>query len=157
IHATDPDNTGARLHSLQFYRLTDEPDLMAGKIFRAPYKKSLVDLCPSAIRFMDWVGGNNSKLTRFESRTLPSYAAYGGATNWFASPPYGETTGTNQYSLAAVKGMPAKPVHGEIVTCRIGTGMARAGVKNVTAVSNSNPGRITAPKHGFATGDIIVH
>jgi hypothetical protein len=53
--------------------------------------------------------------------------------------------------------MPVKPVHGEIVTCRIGEGMARAGAKNVLAVSNSNPGRVTAPKHGFATGDLIVH
>ena len=50
IYATDPNNTGALLKNLQFYRLEDEADLQAGKVFRTPYKKSLVDLCPSAIQ-----------------------------------------------------------------------------------------------------------
>jgi hypothetical protein len=158
IFATDPNNTGATLQNLQFYRLDDEADLLAGKVFRTAYKRSIVDFCPSAIRFMDWVGGNNSKLTRFESRTRPNYAAWsGGNENWVASPPYGETTGTNQYSLAAATGMPATPIQGEIVTCRIGSGMARSGSKTITAVTNSNPCRITAAAHGFATGDVIVH
>ncbi|MGX4770517.1 hypothetical protein ACWAUC_12040 [Bradyrhizobium guangdongense] len=157
VYATDPTNTGARLSKLQFYRLEDEPDLLAGKIFRTPYKQSIVNLCPSAIRFMDWVGGNNSKLTRFESRTLPGYASFAGNTNWVASPPYGETTGINQYALAAVAGTPSTPLHGEIVTCRIGSSTARAGAKTITAVSNTSPGRVTAPGHGFATGDVIVH
>jgi hypothetical protein len=157
VYASDPTNNGAFLQNLQFYRLEDEADLLAGNVFRKAYKKSLVDLCPSAIRFMDWVGGNNSKLTRFESRTRPNYAAWAGSSNWVVSPPYGETTGTNQYALAAVRGTPAAPLHGEIVTCRIGASMMRAGSKTVTAITNSNPGRVTAPAHGFATGDIIVH
>ncbi|MBR0725039.1 hypothetical protein [Bradyrhizobium manausense] len=157
VFATDPAKTGARLSNLQFYRLDDEADLLAGKVFRTAYKQSIVSLCPSAIRFMDWVGGNNSKLTRFESRTLPTYAAYGGNSNWVASPPYGETTGANQYALAAVAGTPSTPLHGEIVTCRIGSGMTRTGAKTITAVSNSNPGRVTATGHGYVTGDVIVH
>jgi hypothetical protein len=157
VYSTDPDNTGAYLNDIQFYRLEDEADLLAGKVFRTPYKKCLVDLCPSAIRFMNWVGGNNSKLTRFEGRTRPDYAAWGGASNWVASPPYGETTGVNQYSLSAVKGMPVASTQGEIVTCRIGSGMTRTGAKTVTAVTNSNPGRVTAVGHGFVTGDVIIH
>ena len=121
---------GARLHDLQFYRLEDEADLLAGKIFRTPYKQSIIDLCPSAIRFMDWVGGNNSKLSRFESRTLPAYAAWG-SSNWVASPAYGTTSGTNQYSLDFANGMPAAPMHGEIVTCRASdSAMARSGSKS---------------------------
>ena len=35
--------------------------------------------------------------------------------------------------------------------------MARSGAKSVTAVTNSNPGRVTAPAHGFVNGDVIVH
>jgi hypothetical protein len=160
VFATDPNNTGALLKNLQFYRLDDEADLQAGRVFRTPYKKSIVDLCPSAIRFMDWVGGNNSKLTRFETRTRPNYAAWGGGnagSNWVVSPPYGATSGTNQYLLAAAAGTPANMTQGEIVTCRMGSGMARSGAKSVTAVTNSNPGRVTAPAHGFATGDVVVH
>jgi len=157
VFATDPGNTGAYLQNLQFYRLDDEADLLAGKIFRTAYKQTIVDLCPSAIRFMDWVGGNDSKLTRFESRTLPGYAAWTGSSNWVASPPYGETTGTNQYALAAARGTPAAPLQGEIVSCRIGSGMQRGGAKTVSAVSNGNPGRVTAVGHGFVTGDVIIH
>lgn len=157
VQATDPAKTGARLSNLQFYRLDDEADLLAGKIFRTSYKQSIVDLCPSAIRFMDWVGGNNCKLTRFESRTLPNSAGFAGNTNWVASPPYGETIGVNQYTLAAVSGTPSTPVHGEIVTCRFGSGMTRTGAKTITNVSNSKPGRVTAPAHGYVTGDTIVH
>lgn len=157
VFATDPNGVGAFVQNLQFYRLEDEADLLAGKVFRKAYKQGLVELCPSAIRFMDWVGGNNSKLTRFESRTRPDNAAWAGSANWVASPPYGETMGTNQYLLDAVRGAPANLIQGEIVTCRIGSGMSRSGSKNVTAVTNSNPGRVTAPAHGFATGDTIVH
>jgi hypothetical protein len=157
VYSTDPHDTGAYLHKLQFYRLEDEIDFEAGKLFRAPYKRAIVNLCPSAVRFMSWVGGNNSKQARFESRTRPDYAAWGGNTNWVASPPYGETTGTNQYSLAPAPGMPAQLVQGEVVTCRIGSGMARTGAKAVTAISSANPGRVLAPHHGFATGDVVVH
>jgi hypothetical protein len=157
ILATDPARTGARLRGLQFYRLDDEADLLAGKVYRAPYKRSLVDFCPSAIRFVDWVGGNNSRITRFERRARPDYAAFGGKSDWVASLPYGEAIGINQYSLERIDGMPGSPVHGEIVTCRLASGMARAGAKKVTAISNSNPGRVTAPSHGFADGDVIAH
>ncbi|WP_131522892.1 hypothetical protein [Nitrobacter sp. Nb-311A] len=162
VYATDPHNTGALLHNLQFYRLEDEADLQAGRIFRTAYKQAIVDLCPSAIRFMDWVGGNNCRQTTFSSRTLPSYAAWGGAggggnSNWAVSLPYGETAGINQYSLAPVDGMPSRPTQGEIVTCRIGSGMARSGSKNVITITNSNPGRVSALAHGFATGDVIAH
>lgn len=157
VYATDPSKAGARLSSLQFYRLEDEADLLAGKIFRTPYKRSIVDLCPAAIRFMDWIGGNDSKLTRFESTTRPGYAAYASNGNWVVSAPYGETSGTNQYTLAGVTGTPAAPLHGEIVTCRIGAAMVRSGAKVIASVSNSKPGRITAPAHGFVTGDVVVH
>jgi hypothetical protein len=160
VFSSDPNETGANLSNLQFYRLEDEADLYAGNVFRTTYKKTLVDLCPSAIRFLDWVGGNNSKLARFESRTSPDYAAWGGGnagSNWVSSPPYGVTTGTNQFSLATVRGTPESQTQGEIVTCRIGSGIVRAGKKAVTGVTNSKPGKITAVAHGFATGDVIVH
>src|SRR5207249_11699713 len=44
-----------------------------------------------------------------------------------------------------------------VVTCRIGAAMVRSGAKVIASVSNSKPGRITAPAHGFASGDVVVH
>jgi len=155
VFASDPNGTGARLRDLQFYRLEDEADLLAGLVFRKPFKQSIVDYCPSAIRFMNWVGGNNAKLCRFESRTRPDYAVAG--NNWVASPPYGETSGVNQFTLAAVSGTPRSAQHGEVVTCRMGAGQARCGAKTVRSITNSSPARVNAPGHGLNTGDTVIH
>jgi hypothetical protein len=59
--------------------------------------------------------------------------------------------------LAGVSGMPSSMQHGEIVTCRIGAGLARADGKAVTNISKANPGVVTAPGHGFITGDVVIH
>jgi hypothetical protein len=120
----------------------------------------LADWNPSAIRFMNWTGCNEAKNMRFENRTKPSYAQWSAQNyNWVASLPYGETTGTNQYSLSAVTGTPASMQHGETVTCRIGNTMTRCGSGKitVTGITKQNPGVVTATAHGFNTGDIIVH
>jgi len=148
---------GPFVKNLRFYRLEDEADLRAGKIFRRGFKQTLVDLNPGAIRFMNWTGSNASQQCRFEHRTLPGYVSYAGHANWVASPRYGETTGVNQYALAAVAGTPAQMQHGELVTCRIGAAMQRGGARDVIAITQANPGVVTAPAHGFETGDVIVH
>lgn len=164
--ASDPANTGLsgnRFREFSMYRKGEEADFLAGKVFRSAYKQTVVDFSPSAIRFMDWVGGNNSKLSRAEYRTLPTYAAWGGASqgggqgNWVASPPYGETSGTNQYTIDSVTGTPAAPTHGEIATFRVGSGLVRSGNKTASAITKANPGVVTATAHGFNTGDIVVH
>lgn len=161
FYSSDPNSDGSRFRDFKFYRSDDEADLLAGKIFRTPYKQTIVDYCPSVLRFMDWVGGNNARQTRFDTtRTLPNYPAWGGGnagSNWVASPPYGETTGTNQYALASATGMPVAMRHGEIATCRIGNSAVRCGTKTVTGITNNNPGVVTSTAHGFTTGDIISH
>lgn len=166
VQSTDTNNVGAFLNSLAFYRLDDEADYLAGKIFRRPYKQSVVDYNPSVLRFVDWVGGNNAKQTWFSTRTLPNYPSWGAGvgTNWVASPAYGETSGVNQLTLAASVGTtgnskttPTSMIHGEIVTCRIGAGLARCGLKTVSAITKANPGVVTSTAHGFSDGDIIAH
>jgi hypothetical protein len=147
----------AFLRNLRFYRLEDEADLLAGKTFRRPFKQTLVDLNPGAIRFMNWTGSNASQQCRFEHRTLPQYASYGSQSNWVASPRYGQTSGVNQYTLAAAAGTPAQMQHGELVTCRIGAAMQRGSSKQVSAITRANPGIATSVAHGFETGDVIVH
>lgn len=158
IDRNDPSGTGAYIRNVRFYRTEDGADLAAGKVFRTAYKQSLADLNPSAIRFMNWTGANAAKNMRFENRTKPNYAQWTASNyNWVASLAYEETTGTNQYSLAAVTGTPASMQHGEIATCRIGNAMVRGGVKTVSAITKANPGVVTATAHGFQTGDKIVH
>jgi hypothetical protein len=147
---------GGFFRNLKIFRAEDEADLNAGLIFRRGYKNMLVNLCPGAIRFMNWTGGNDAQQCRFESRAVPSYATYGGS-NPRISPPYGETSGTNRLSLSAVDGMPAQMQHGEIAQARIGTGLVRSGPKTVSGVTRSTVGIVTAPAHGFVTGDQIVH
>lgn len=160
ITRNDPGAAGSYIKNVRWYRTTDAADLAAGKIFRTAWKQSLLDLNPGAIRAMNWTGHNSAKNCRFENRTKPSYAQWSpNYWNWVASLPYGETTGTNQYTLAAVTGTPSSMQHGELATCRIGTGMARCGSGQImiSAISKANPGVVTALSHGFSTGDKIVH
>src|SRR6185503_17054954 len=160
----DPLNTGKFIKNVRFFRTSELSQLQAGNIFRAAWKQTYVDFCPPVLRFMNWFGDNDAFMCRFESRTLPSHAAWAGHTNWVAGPKYGETTGINQYSLAAVTGTPASMQHGELATCRIGNTAVRQGTftgggvdRTITNVTNANPGVVTSTAHGFNTGDVIIH
>lgn len=154
---TNRDGSGNLLKNIKFYRLADEADLLAGKIYRAGWKQIIADLNPGALRFMNWIGKNSSRQVRFEHRTPPTYAAYSSLSNWTASPPYPASTGTNAIAVASATGMPVAMQHGEVVTCRIGSATVRNGSKTVSAVTKANPGVVTAAAHGFNTGDVIVH
>jgi hypothetical protein len=160
----DPLNTGKFLRDVRWYRTADASDLAAGKVFRSPWKQTYVDWCPSALRFMNWTGGNDCKLNRFENRTLPSYASYTGNYNWVAGPKYGETTGTNQIVLAAVTGTTASMQHGEMAICRITNSTVRQGTftggnvdRTVQAISNAATPVVQCNSHGFNSGDTVVH
>lgn len=159
IHSlrTNRDGSGNLLKNIKFYRLEDEADLLAGKVFRSGWKQELVDLNPGALRFMNWTGQNHSRQTWFTHRMPPTYASYGSSSNWTVSPPYPVSTGTNAIAVASATGMPVAMTHGEVVTCRIGNATVRNGSKTVTAITKANPGVVTATAHGFNTGDVIVH
>jgi hypothetical protein len=171
IHVTNLYSTGSYLRNLQIYRLEDEADLLAGKIFRRGFKQPLVDLNPSAIRFMNWCAGGNSLPCRFENRTLPNTTGYVGGCDWVTSPAYGEATGTNQYILAAAeptagnrKTTPARDFNGEVVTCRVANPSVRCGRSGglgapvIASITNASNATVTTRSaHGFATGDKIIH
>jgi len=164
--------SGIYVKNVRFYRAEDAADIASGLIFRRAWKQPLVDLCPSAIRFMNWLGGNNDRNCRFENRTLPSNAGYVRQNQWLASPAYGEASGVNQFTLPAAtptagnpRTTPTAMIHGEVVTCRLANGIARCAGSNVaantltiSAITNANPGKVTtATPHGFNTGDVIIH
>lgn len=162
--------TDGFLTGLKLYRSADETDLLAGNVFRAPFKQSLVNLNPSALRFMDMLGTNADANCRFENRSLPSLAGYGVRSNWVASPAYGNATFStpNQYTLAAVstgaRQTTASMLHGEIATCRMETAAVRGVAVPITAgvgtsgITNAANGVVTTDAaHGYLTGDIIIH
>jgi hypothetical protein len=142
----------------RFYRAADQTRLNSGKMFRVPWLQTIADLNPSFIRFLNWVQWQNP-ICRFEHLGSPVKAS-GGA--WTVSPPYGDTSGSNTITLTAVSTgtnqTPVSMTHGEIVTCRMGSAMTRAGVASPTAITNANPGVVTtSAAHGFNTGDVIIH
>lgn len=159
-------NTGLFLKNLKLYRLADETDLLAGKVFRAPFKQSLVNLNPSAIRFLNWMDGSNGREYRFENRALPTNSAYTTTSNWPVSPVYATAaSGTNQYTLAAAtptasnpRTTPASLTHGEVAETLFTNSNVRGGAFNISAMTNANPCKVTTSSvHGFNTGDTVVH
>jgi len=91
--------SGFFVKNVRFYRTSDATDLAAGKIWRSAWKQSLVNLCPSAVRFMNILGGNSNRNCRFENRTSPSAAGY--SFQMTASPVYSVAGGINQYSCTS--------------------------------------------------------
>jgi hypothetical protein len=170
ITITSTGGTDGYATGFKFYRQADESDLLAGKVFRQAFKQPIVNLNPVAIRSMNWLGGNSDPNCRFENRTLPTNAGYwasssgGFGANWVASPVYGVTSGVNQMTLAAASPTTANPkttpvamTHGEIVTCRIGSGMAGGGARTISSIANGpNPLVTCTASVPFSNGDTIV-
>jgi hypothetical protein len=152
--------------NVQLYQLQDEADLLAGKVFRAAWKQPIVDLNPSAVRFLNWCGGSNWNEYRFENRALPTNASYWLTSNWPASPNYATAaSGTNAYTLAAAtptaanpKTTPASFEHGEICTALFTNANVRGGLVGISAMTNANPCQVTTSSpHPFNTGDVVQH
>ncbi len=162
---TDPNSVGAYLKNFRFYQLGDETDLLAGKIFRVGFKQPLVNLNPSAIRFLNWHGGSATRSNRFENRTLPSAAGYSYQSNWVASPSYPAATGTNIFSVGVAvpttanpKNTPASLTHGEIAVLRFTSGSIRNGVYTISAIANGPNAQVTtSAAHGLNSGDTAIH
>jgi hypothetical protein len=148
------------------YRLEDEADFNAGKLFRAGFKQIWIDFNPSYIRFMDFCNVNDGMMVRWRDRARLSDAAWAANFGALRQPKYGITGGTNnKLTLASVSGMPVSMTHGEIVTCRIGATVQRAILPgDVTengqipiAGINKATGVFNVIGHPFATGDLIIH
>lgn len=167
VNTTNP-SSGGYLNNFKFFRAADEADLLAGKVYRTPWKRKIADLNPSAIRSMNWIGGNSSFQMRWENRLPATYAAYSGGA-FTIGPPYPQSSesATNVLTVGSAAGMPVAMQHGEIVTTRMGTSMVRSGNKTVSAIAKCDPGttctcsgsgtdQVTATAHGFSTGDRVV-
>jgi hypothetical protein len=165
FQSNDPDGAGAtgNVRQVRFYRKDDETDLLAGKIFRTTFKQHVLNNQPSIIRFMDWHGGTIAKQTRYSTtRSLPTLENF--TQNWTCSPVYLATSGVNQMTLAASAGTvgnpqttPATMVHGEVVLCTIGAGMARPGATSgITGITKAASGVVTFTGHGFLSGDQVI-
>lgn len=141
----------------QIFRLEDEADLLAGRIWRRGCLRLYANLNPSAVRTMNQFGGNESNLMRWEHRALPTDANWIGFANLANTPIYGTTSGTNIYTLAAIGSTPASEQHGYVVQCTIGTGTVRAGQNTVTGVTRANPGVATySGTDNYQNGDKVI-
>lgn len=159
-------SSGLFLKNIQFIRSADAADLAAGLIFRRAWKQPLVNLCPSAFRFMNVHNGNNAKNCRFENRSLPGLAGLATTSNWVSSPSYSShVTGTNQMATTSaavptstnLKTTPTSMQHGEIATLQFTSGLDRCVIGSdnqavqVTGITNANPGVVMA---GTATSPL---
>jgi len=75
ISATDPQHNGNYLHNIRIVQAKYEADLGAGKVFNPTFLTDLQNF--RAIRFMDWLRTNNSTLSSWSNRPLPSNAFWG--------------------------------------------------------------------------------
>lgn len=154
---TDPNSTGSFLKNWRWYQQADYADLAAGKVYRTAYKQPIVNMHPGAIRFMNWVNANSAPQIRFESRILPTTANLNSGCTFLNSPPYGQTSGTNQYTLASAAGMPATMQHGEVALGQVINVPTPGNNATVLSVSNANPGVVTtSTAHGFTTGQKVI-
>jgi len=77
IVATDPAHSGNYLRNIRVVAAADESAAKAGQIFNPAF----LDLIKNfrALRFMDWLQTNNSKLASWGDRPVPTQAFYGTA------------------------------------------------------------------------------
>jgi hypothetical protein len=161
----------ANLTDFRIYRTGDAARLATGKLFRAPALQPIVDLNPSYVRFMDWVGGNDDQNCRWENRCKPDHGTYKG--DFSGSPAYGNADyaaysgsgpGTvQQYTLGAAAGTTGNPsttpvamTHGEVAICGVITGLVRAGTATISTISvGATPTVTCTGSHPFVTGDIV--
>lgn len=151
------------ISNVRFYRTADATDLAAGKIFRSAWKQPIVNMCPSAVRWMNNLGGNSNRNCRFENRTTPNIGSYCTTSQWGISPSYSSNaSGTNQYTAAAAVPTTANPknttasmTHGEIATVRLTNGFARCTVN--TGNGEGVPSlSITNASNGVVTTQVSV-
>lgn len=75
ITATDPEHKGNYLRNLRVVKAENEAAAKAGKIFNPEFLSRLGAF--RVLRFMDWLGTNNSEVTSWSQRPLPTQAFWG--------------------------------------------------------------------------------
>lgn len=75
ITSTDPQHTGNYIRNIRVVQATHESALSAGQVFNPVFLADLKNF--RAIRFMDWLRTNNSTLSAWSARPVPSDAFWG--------------------------------------------------------------------------------
>jgi hypothetical protein len=169
IRSNNPGNNGKWIGyngSPRIYETRYASQLAAGELVRPAFKQNIAALNPSAIRFMNWSGGNHGAGgdygMRWENRSLPKYP---GVINNFASPAYSFSSlvasTPNQFKLNSATGMPVSMTHGEVVVfrCDVSTtnrdpsGFNAGSVISVSAEAN---GLCTWNNHPWQNGDRLI-
>lgn len=154
--------------NVRVYQLADETSLLAGKTFRTAWLQPYVNLRPSAVRTMNWSGGNVTQLYDFRNRNTPNNQHWGwnAASNWNVGPAYNRPTGYNDWVLPAVTSgtvanpqtTPATIVHGETAQFQIDQSCSMGGGSQIaiSSITKASPAVITTTNpHGRFTGDSV--
>ncbi len=75
ITSTDPKHTGNYIRNVQVVKAENEAAIGSGQLFNPAFLATLKKF--RALRYMDWLATNNSPLTTWASRPLPSNAFWG--------------------------------------------------------------------------------
>lgn len=139
---TDLNSVGAFPTEIHFYRLEEETDLLAGKLFRRARLQQIVDYNPGYMRHMNWAQTNNSIDCRFRTRNKITQQGWSGY-NFLLGDTYGEITGTNTYAIADSAASPVAMEHGEVVQGRVTNTMVRGGAITITGITKAASGVAT--------------
>jgi hypothetical protein len=75
ITSTDPSHTGNYLRNIRVVQASNEAALTGGQVFNPGFLASIQNF--RVLRFMDWLSTNNSPLSSWANRPLPTNAFYG--------------------------------------------------------------------------------
>jgi hypothetical protein len=149
---------------LVFCRQEDYADHLAGKVFRTGYLNMIKAYNPYAVRFLDYSATNDTMITRWEHRLLPTDASWHRNEGGVHQPKYTKVSGTPTNTLVldsgGVSGMPVSMQHGELVSFRHEFDFPRtSGAKAITSITrnNTSTNTVVCNGHGFANGDTIQH
>jgi hypothetical protein len=143
----------SELTSIRFYR-SDQAALVASGQITAPHFISFYRGY-GCLRFMDWqaVNGGAGLPGQWNDRSRKTHCSWLGYTLTAYCGEAKQTPGTNDFTAPdTLSGHPKVWTDGMLVQIVFPTVPATV---LITGFSNSNPAKVTAPAHGFSTGDHV--
>lgn len=143
---------GSYISNLQVYHIADEPAVRAGDIFGKRFKALLQHAKPGVIRFLDWMNGNTTNLSTWETRRPVSYFSY--FADEFRPNMYAGVTSHSgdDYSITFGSGGPS-----DKYTIQLAFGASSATNIKTATFTKGTADIGTGAAHGLSAGDPIAY